>query len=534
MELLERWEDKTPDKPFVGFGGEWRSYREVAESSRRLAAGLLQLGVCPGTRVAVLLPNRSEFITIIFACGYAGAVQVPLNTSLKGDFLRHQLGHSKVSALITDALGLAQVRELLEELSELKDIVLVGPGDPAVIEAFPRPITLFESVSARAELASPDLPLVTPKDLSAILYTSGTTGMPKGCLIPHRYRAHAGLMISGTGVFRTDDVAFTTWPLFHMGGQVSALGPVLAVGGTIAYEEVFSASRFMAQAREVGATVICGMGMMAMAVLAQPASDHDRYHSIRQAWFTPLAPEDHQRFQERFSIPVFSELFGQTEFNPSAYSAVGGPSRPGSAGRRLPNIEYRIVDDDDNEVEDGAIGEVVLRPNRPDMMFAGYWNDPEGTLATFQNLWHHTGDSGRFDADGFLYFVDRKKDAIKRRGELVSSRELERAILKHSGVSAVTALAVPSDVTEDDIKVCIVPEEATELTPQDLFDFFRDELPYFAIPRYVELHSELPMNASQRVLKHKLRESNGATWDLEAMGLVVPRDERRSTSARRG
>jgi crotonobetaine/carnitine-CoA ligase len=189
----------------------------------------------------------------------------------------------------------------------------------------------------------------------------------------------------------------------------------------------------------------------------------------------------------------------------------------------------RLVDDDDRDVLVGAVGEIVIRPREPDRMFMGYWNQPEATLAAFRNLWHHTGDSGKADEDGFITFVDRKKDALRRRGENVSSMEVEAALLGLPAVERAAVCAVPSELTEDDIKACVVLRAGATLTPQEFFDFARATLPYFAVPRYVEVLEALPQNAMGRIMKHVLRERGvtDATWDLDALGLVIARDERR-------
>jgi crotonobetaine/carnitine-CoA ligase len=226
-------------------------------------------------------------------------------------------------------------------------------------------------------------------------------------------------------------------------------------------------------------------------------------------------------------------MFGHTEFVPMSASKASGPRERSSGGFPVPDVEVRVVDEDDNPLPAGKVGEIVARPRRAGIMFNGYWNNPEATLATWRNLWHHTGDYGRFDEKGFLYFVDKKKEAIRRRGEFVTARELELAIAKHPDIAAVAVHAVPSEITEDDIKAWIVPEDSAVITPDKLFEFFKNELPYFAIPRFVQLIDSLPMNQSARVMKHELkaRPSTPDTWDLEALGLVVDRKERRTAGS---
>jgi crotonobetaine/carnitine-CoA ligase len=243
----------------------------------------------------------------------------------------------------------------------------------------------------------------------------------------------------------------------------------------------------------------------------------------------PFATEDQERFRERFGATVLSQLYGQTECGAITYARLSERRNLGSIGRPAPYLDVRLHDDDDLEVPTGEIGEIVVRSMVPNALYLGYWGKPEATVEAWRNLWHHTGDFGRADADGFITFVDRKKDALRRRGENVSSQELERSIAGHPKIVEAAVHAVPSPMTEDDIKACIVLVEGESITAEELFVFFKETLPYFAIPRYVELVAELPKNATLRVMKHLLRERGVTpeTWDLEAMGLSVARDERR-------
>jgi crotonobetaine/carnitine-CoA ligase len=285
----------------------------------------------------------------------------------------------------------------------------------------------------------------------------------------------------------------------------------------------------LARAAETGATIANGVGAMGAALLGTPPSEHDRSHRLRAAVFIPFPAAMHTAFAQRFGVPTSSELFGQTECVPITYSPLSGPRNMASCGRPAADLVVELLDDDDRPVPTGAVGEICVRPREPLAMFSGYWGNPEATVATFRTLWHHTGDYGRAERDGFVVFVDRKKDAVRRRGENVSTMELEAAIALHPAIAEVAAHAVPSDATDDDIKVCIVLTNGETVTPAELFAFFKQHLPYFAIPRYVEIIDELPKNAVARVMKHMLRQRpmTDAIWDLEALGFTVARSERR-------
>jgi crotonobetaine/carnitine-CoA ligase len=532
-DLLDQRAAEQPDKVLVACGEERRTYGEAARAAATFAAGLDAAGVGAGDRVAFLVPNRMERIDLFFGCARLGAVQVPLNTFLKGEFLRHQLADSGAAAAVVDGPGLAALAPLLPDLPALRRLIVLyddaGDGPvppvPASIE-----VIRFAELEGRSSTADPDLPRPQPSDLAAIVYTSGTTGPSKGCRINQGYYVHIGAAWQAALELRADDLYLTAFPLFHLSGQALALMATLQRGATLILEEAFSASTFMERARAVGATVVMGVGAMAQAILATPPSPSDRAHSVRLCSWIPLPAARQLEFEDRFGTAVSAEGYGQTECAPVTFSPASGERRRATAGRPAPWLDVRIVDGDDVEVPPGEVGEIVVRPLEPDSLFSGYWGRDAETVATFRNLWHHTGDYGRMDDERFVTFVDRKKDALRRRGENVSSMELEAAILAHPGVVEVAVHAVESPSTEDDIKACIVPAAGEgEVTADELFEFFAEHLPYFAVPRYVELVPELPKNALGRVLKHELR-SRGVTpvtWDFEKLGLTVERDRRR-------
>jgi crotonobetaine/carnitine-CoA ligase len=367
-------------------------------------------------------------IDLFFACARLGAVQVPINTFLKGEFLRHQLADSGSATAVLDGPGLAAVAPLLPQLPHLERIVLLDddsepPGVPPGVD-----VVAFADLatSPQAKAGDADLPRPGPSDLAAIVYTSGTTGLSKGCRIGQAYYVHVGASMQMLLGLRPDDVYLTAFPLFHLSGQALALVAALHEGATVIFEPAFSASTFMARAAAVGATVVFGVGAMAQAILATPPSDADRSHDVRLCSWIPLPEARQLEFEERFGTLVTAEGYGQTECAPVTIAAPAGPRRRSSAGRPAPWLDVRLVDDDDVEVPTGEVGEIVVRPLEPDSLFQGYWGRDAETVATFRNLWHHTGDCGRIDADGFVTFVDRKKDALRRRGENVSSMDSRR------------------------------------------------------------------------------------------------------------
>jgi len=514
---------RDPDGKLAKCGGPWVTNSEMHGAAERVAAGLAELGLGKGDRLAFIAPNRPEVLELLFAVARLGAVQVPLNYFLKGDFLQHQLADSAAQILVCDAAGYASASALLPDTS-IKHVVMLDEADGAPSVA----LTSFADLRAHDPAGLPNVE-VEPHDPFSIIYTSGTTGLPKGCVLPH------GSFIAGTAAFEDagwiapGDRIFTAFPLFHTSGQIIALMNALVVGESVCFEPGFSASTFIARAGEEQATVLQGVGPMAMALLAQPEAPSDTDHRLRLASFIPMDPASQQALSTRLGTPVTSAAFGQTEANPVSMGRIDRVDKPGSAGPASANFEIQIVDDDDQPVAAGTVGEICVRPTQPWTMFTGYWNAPEATLATFRNLWHHTGDYGTLDDDGYLFFVDRKKDALRRRGENISSFQLEAAITKHPSVAQVAVVAEPSPLGEDDVRACLVLAPDASLSPETFFEFCKEHLPYYAIPRYVDVRAALPANAMGRVMKHLLREEGVSSemWDLEALGLSVAKDERR-------
>lgn len=512
---LRYWAQATPDAPFLRCASNWLSYREVDERSDRVAAGLAAQGLVKGDRVATVLPNRLETLLTFFALAKLGLIQVPVNTFLRGKFLSYQLADAQAGVLIADESGVRAVRSIAADLPDLRTVFQVGGGPQGPAGPFDeRP---FDELAA-AEGSVPEVELRLT-DVNAILYTSGTTGMPKGCLASHGYYLNVPRAYYACGLARPGDTFFTSWPLFHTSGQMIALMIALQGGRPIHFEPEFHVSTFLASAAEALAgdstgVMIFGVGAMGMAILSTRPREGEREHRIRGASLVPMPVTAQGEFQDRFGIPVYSEIYGQTECNPiTANPWRDDLRRRESMGRAVPGLAVAVHDDASRPVPPGVVGEVVVRPSEPEVMFQGYWGKPEATVEVSRGLWHHTGDNAVVDTDGYLTFRDRKKDSMRRRGENVSSIELERAILEHPDVLAVVVHAVPSVLGEDDIKACVIPVEGAVIDPSEMFDFFKSTLPYFAVPRYLELVTEFPVNAMGRVLKHELRaKGSGMPW----------------------
>ena len=494
------------------------TYAEMDHRSDALAAGLAQLDVGRGERVAMLAPNRTELLELFYGVAKTGAAQVPLNAYLKGEFLAHQLRQSRSSVLVTDAAGRDALAPLRDQLPELRAVVMLDDleGDEIAYS------NLFTHGDTAPRVQ------VTPDDVMSILYTSGTTGLPKGCVASHGYYRRSGGLIGKALEVTEDDILFAALPLFHSGARlVTVTLPVLyGIPGYL--QGSFSARGYFPGAKRVGATLMIAVGAMGAAILATEPSAADRDHEVTRIMCAPLSLAAQATFRERFGVEPWVDIFGQTECMPATLTALSSDRRdPNGCGLPAPDLEVALLDDGGNVLDGEATGEICLRPKAPYAMFDGYFGQPEATLEAFRGLWYHSGDYGRRLPSGALAFVDRKKDCLRRRGENVSSIEVEQAIDRHPAVVESAVHAVPSTLGEDDIKACVVV--SAHIEPAELFAYFKSNLPYFAIPRFVELLDALPRNGVGRVMKHKLREAGitPSTWDFEAMGLTVAKKERR-------
>jgi crotonobetaine/carnitine-CoA ligase len=460
--------------------------------------------------------NRPELVDLVLAGGYAGLITVPINVFLKGEFLRHQLVNSAAAAIAVDALGLAALRPLLPELPDLRHVILLtGDEHPGG--------TRFDALlGTGAHPHQPHQP--RPLDTALILYTSGTTGASKGCMLSHAYLLRVADVMGGLLGLGDDDVQICVHPMFHMSGQMDLM-LALTSGTPLGLEYRFSASTFFARARQLGATYWGGPGITDFLLDQPPTRDHrlSRWIGI------PFAPDKQARLERDFGIASICQMYAQTEANPVASVGLFSPAARHTDGRIMDDIECQVVDAEDHPVPVGQVGEIVIRPKVPGAIFSGYWNDAERNLECWRNLWHHTGDLGRFDAEGLLTFVDRTKDAMRRKGENVSAMELERALLGFAPIAEVATHAVhPRGESDEHIKACIVVAPDAEFVPAEFAAFVLEHVPHFARPRYYELLDALPRNPIGRVLKFELRKSGitPGTVDLFALGLVHDRRDR--------
>lgn len=514
--MLERWAALQPDKPFAIFadGTRW-TYAQTLRETIRTANALRALGVRQGERVMVWLPNGMECLKVWFGLNHLGAVFVPLNLAYRGNLLRHAVSLTEARLGIVHADLYRRLGEI--ERARLEEIVvLCGEGEPVEgLKVLPSAALESDDDTAPA-LERP----IAPWDMQSIIFTSGTTGPSKGVMSSYM---HLYAMAAATPFLRSDDRYMINLPMFHSGG-VMPVTAMLIHGGSIVMVDSFNTETFWRTVRETGITTAVLLGVMGSFLLKQPPRPDDRNHTLRTCTYVPLNDTAPQ-FHARFGTEIHTH-FNMTEISMPIVSQPN-PTALGSAGRKRDGVDVRIVDENDCEVPVGTVGELVVRTDCPWALNHGYAANPEATMRAWRNGWFHTGDGFRMDAEGNYYFVDRLKDAIRRRGENISSFEVESEVLAFPAVREAAAVAVKSEVAEDEVMAVVALREGESFDPAELIAFLRPRMAHFMIPRYVRVVDALPRTPTAKIEKVKLREAGitGDTWDREAAGIVIKREK---------
>lgn len=525
-DLMDRWNREQPDKVFIKFDDnaeEW-TYAQLRQMVLQTALGLQNLGVKQGDHILVWMPNSRENIRIFFAINYLGAVYVPINTAYKGNLLAHVVENSDAR------LGLIHA-DLVDRLNEvptaaLETLVILGDYRGSVGLRTVR----YEDalLPRRGRLAPPARP-IEPWDPQSIIYTSGTTGPSKGVLSSYLHMYTNAGPESWPFVTR-DDRYMIASPMFHIGGM-GGIYVMFARGGSIAFLDRFDTTTFWQSMRRTEASVAFLLGVMAAFLEKQPPGPADRDHSLRLVFMVPLAG-DIEAFSRRFGVDVYT-IFNMTEIS-SPIVSEPNPTVRGTCGRKRPGVDVRLVDENDCEVPLGVVGEMLVRTDRPWGMNSGYYKNPEATAKAWRNGWFHTGDAFRLDENGYYYFVDRMKDAIRRRGENISSFEVEADVVAHPDVQEAAAVGVPNELSEEDVLVAVTAVPGRSIDPAELIEFLKTRMAHFMVPRYVRICEHLPKTPSNKVMKQEIR-SEGVTpdtWDREKSGVKVKSDRFSSATAK--
>lgn len=512
--VLRRQAERQPDKPLLRFEGTSTSYAEAEGLASTVAFNLHRLGIRKGDHVAVFMDNSPDMLWTIFGLAILGAVCIPLNTAAKGDQLLYYLRQSKASALVVDGHLTSQIAPHLPK--QLHIVVrtsgLEQDQDTALLAGGVDFGELKMPLKPSEALASPLF-----SDVQLIMYTSGTTGPSKGVLCTHSQEQTGGLFMAQQMGYGPGDVLFTCLPLFHANALRVTVNAALWAGATIALARRFSARQFWNDIRSSGATQFNALGAMANIILRNPPSASDRDHKVRLCNVIPALPtEINQEFSTRFGMAVTS-MYGSTEACCPMFAVDVPPENSSSCGRLVDPFEVRVADDNDFELPHGQIGELLIRTREPWLIFQGYFDMPAETLGALRNGWFHSGDRGYRDEDGFFYFVDRKKESIRRRGENISSYEVELTISQHPAIVEVAAVPHPSELGEDDVLVFVVKRDGQAISEQQLIAFCEQRMAKFMIPRYVCFLDQIPKTPSEKVEKYKLRQLAEAAperlWD---------------------
>jgi len=504
------------DKEAILFvDGERWTWTQVLERARGHAAGLQSIGIRQDEFVLSWQPNGPSAVLTFLALAMLGAVYVPINTAYRGELLRYVIANSGARTMIAHgglidrlaSVDCGALETLIVQGSERVDL----PGVKVIgSETLEEPATTFQ----------PPERAIAPWDTLMVIYTSGTTGPSKGVLSSYRHACRAAREFRNVG---PGDRNLSAMPMFHVGGIYPILWAMLHVGSVVVAPG-FRTGDFWRIVREYGVSTTGLLGSMVEFLNSQPPASDDRDHPLRHVLVAPYGPGG-QAFAKRFGVDVYTE-FNMTELSVPLFAGPN-PQAVGTCGTQRTGVDLRLVDVNDIEVSDGEIGELILRTDRPWEISHGYLNAPEATAAAWRNGWFHTGDLFRRDEAGNYFFVDRRKDALRRRGENISSFEVEAAIRQHPAVSEVAVVGVPDDAAvEDEVMAIIQRRHGQSAAPEELIAFLEDHLPAFMTPRYIRFVGDFPRTPTQKIEKHRLR-AEGVTadsWDRTKAGIALKRD----------
>jgi crotonobetaine/carnitine-CoA ligase len=485
------------------------TFGETLERSERVAGGLRAAGAAAGDRVVIMGRNSSSFVLSWFATTLADLVEAPVNTAYDGEFLRHQVELVQARWVVVDSDLADRFVALRPRLPLVEGFWVIDCGDlDGAVERLRAAGWQAEPWESLLRAERWDGPEPDARALTAVFFTSGTTGLSKGVAMPNAHMNFFAELTRCLTRFTAEDTWLSVTPLFHGNAQYMAVYPALIAGGRVVIRTRFSATRWVAQLREHDVTVTNFLGVMMDFVHKQPARPDDTDNSLRCVFAAPTASSILEDFQTRFGIEAFVEVYGTTETCCPILSPYGEPRPAGAAGLNADRwYDVAVVDPEtDIEVEVGEVGEFVVRPRHPWICSLGYFNMPEKTTEAWRNMWFHTGDAVRRDEDGWYYFVDRIKDAIRRRGENISSYEVEQAILGHPAVAECAVIGVPADseAGEDEVMAVIVADR--DMTAEDVWGWCGGRVPAFAVPRFVWFRDDLPLTPSEKIQRNVLRE----------------------------
>lgn len=525
--VVEEAAQKNGDRSFLLFRDQKISFREVNDNANRVAQGLLKLGVKKGDKVVIIMPNCPEIIYLWFGIAKMGGIEVPLNTAHRGETLKYMISNAEAETIIIAKSLLDHVRFIEEGLDKIKRVVvLFSDQEDRKIE----PPLRFETLPFDKLMDSPPAPPgveVKFSDPLSIIYTSGTTGLSKGAVISHNAQILYARDLIPYLTYTADDIVYSCLPLFHVNAKYLTCLELMMVGGRYAIGERFSATGFWDEIRRYNATAFHFLGGITSILYKQPEKKDDADNPVRIAWGAPIPANIYREFEKRFNLRFNSQYFGMTETGMVIRASYDSPHIT-SCGKNTEGYDVRLLNDEGCEVGPHEIGEICIRPLRPYSLMSEYYNRPDATVDAMRNYWFHTGDLAKRDEKGYFYFMDRTKDALRRRGENISSFEIERVILSYPDVGECAVVDVPSElggVGEGEVKAVLVLKQGVSLKPEDLIAYCEPRMAYFMVPRYLDFKDSLPKTPTERVEKYKLRAEGITknTWDREKAGYKLKR-----------
>ncbi len=494
-------------------------YEDFDQGANRAASGMQSLGLGKGDKVAIVSNNRPEYLFLSYGLSKIGAIQVPINTAHKGNILTYMINHADCRFLIAESSYLDRLIPILKDLPKIeKVLVLKARGDD--IPALEKPSLDYEKVMDND--GKYDAAEMLWHDPHAIVFTSGTTGPSKGVVLPNSYMFTAQESFVQLGKYGERDCLYNPFPFFHVAGLGCVLGALIS-GARMSLEQRFSVSRFWDDIQRHECTAMQFTGGIISLIYKSEAKANDRDIPLR-VMIGANAPRDLVKpFEERFGVTIL-DTYGSTELG-ICFACKPEKRKPGSCGIPRPDYDIRLVDDNEMEVESNTPGELLVRPKSPYSIFLEYYKMPESTVEAWRNLWFHTGDYLSRDDEGFYYFVDRKHDALRRRGENISSIEVEAVIMSHPAVMEAAAFGVKSEIAENEVMACVVLKPGQTVTPEELIAHSESRMAYFMVPRFVRFMEKMPKTPTERIEKYKLRAEGitADTWDREKAGYKLKR-----------
>lgn len=518
--LLEGKAETHEEAPFLYFRDQIIDFATLDRNANKAGNLFRELGVKKGDHVCLFLPNCPEFIYLWFGLAKIGGVMVPININLRGEGLKYIINHSDAKMIVLNEQFYDAYTFMEKDLSVIEQKIWHNENAP--------PPKNFHSLKDLMETAGDKAPPtieIKDGDPLGIIYTSGTTGPPKGAMISHfNYFNTAQVWINEILQCRVDDIFFTTLPLFHANAQMYSSMGALCSGRPYVLREKFSASRFWDEMRQHRATIFNYIGGIINILMKQPEQEDDSDNPARIAFGAAAPKEIWLNFEKRFNVKII-EGYGATENGAIPLCSLPDHTKVGSIGKPTSIADVKIWDKNNHEVPIGQNGEIVVKEKVPYSMFLGYYKQPDKTEEAWVGGWFHTGDEGYKDEEGYFYFVDRIKDCIRRRGENISSFDIEKIVNAHPSVLESAAVAVPSELGEDDVKIYVILKPNEELKPEELIAFCEDQMAYFMVPRYVEFMKEFPKTPTDRAQKFELRKRGiGHAWDREKAKYKLKRE----------